>query len=389
MSRSLPLDGARRRPLVLAATLLALAACADASTTAPAVALRADADAASHGAVGGVFTTTNGATENAVVAFARAADGSLTLRGTYATGGRGIGGTADPLQSQFALTLSRDAHWLFVANAGSDDVSAFRVAKDGLTLVGRAASGGTRPVSVAVSHDVVYVLNAVSGDIGILRVGNDGSLALVGTRDLGAGSDGAAAIRVSPDGQTLAVTKRVSRTIEGIAIARDGMLGAPIATPSAGVVPFGFDYTPRGQIVVSEAGSGSASSYDQARDGALALVSGPISTAGQRAPCWLIVDPSGRFAYTANAGSASITGYSIASNGALALLTPGGLTGDLGAGAQPLDLDMSRDGRFLYVFENGTGTIGAFAVDGSGNLAALPDTPGLVARGGYMGLAAY
>jgi len=50
---------------------------------------------------------------------------------------------------------------------------------------------------------------------------------------------------------------------------------------------------------------------------------------------------------------------------------------------------MSRNGDFLYVFKNGTGTIGAFSVAGDGSLTPLPDTPGLVARGGYMGLAAY
>jgi 6-phosphogluconolactonase (cycloisomerase 2 family) len=101
------------------------------------------------------------------------------------------------------------------------------------------------------------------------------------------------------------------------------------------------------------------------------------------------VNNSGRFAYTANAGSATITGFSVAANGALSLLTSTGVTGDLGAGAQPLDLDMSRNGNFLYVMKNGTGTIGAFAVGGDGGLTPLADTPGLVARAGYMGLAAY
>ena len=65
------------------------------------------------------------------------------------------------------------------------------------------------------------------------------------------------------------------------------------------------------------------------------------------------------------------------------------MSGDLGAGAQPLDLDMSRSGNFLYVMKNGTGTIGGFAVAGDGSLTALADTPGLAARAGYMGLAAY
>ena len=76
-------------------------------------------------------------------------------------------------------------------------------------------------------------------------------------------------------------------------------------------------------------------------------------------------------------------------SGALSLLSPTGVSGDLGAGAMPLDLDMSRNGSFLYVMKNGTGTIGGFAVAGDGSLSPLADTPGLVARAGYMGLAAY
>ena len=98
---------------------------------------------------------------------------------------------------------------------------------------------------------------------------------------------------------------------------------------------------------------------------------------------------SGRFAYTANAGTSNITGFAIDAQGLLTRLTDSGVSGDLGAGANPLDLDMSRNGNFLYVFKNGMGTIAAFSVAGDGSLTAMPDTPGLVARGGYMGLAAY
>jgi hypothetical protein len=36
-----------------------------------------------------------------------------------------------------------------------------------------------------------------------------------------------------------------------------------------------------------------------------------------------------------------------------------------------------------------TGTVGAFTVNSNGTLTPLPDTPGLVAQAGYMGLAAF
>ena len=77
-----------RTTLTLLLATVATAACSD--TTSP---IRPDGAAASVGAaaaVGGVFTQTNDPTANAVVAFARHADGSLSVLGSYPTGGRGI-----------------------------------------------------------------------------------------------------------------------------------------------------------------------------------------------------------------------------------------------------------------------------------------------------------
>jgi 6-phosphogluconolactonase (cycloisomerase 2 family) len=196
-------------------------------------------------------------------------------------------------------------------------------------------------------------------------------------------------VRVSPDGRLLDVTERASNTIDAFPIREGGSLGAPVQSASAGNTPFGFQFTPKGRLVVSEAGGPSVSSYNQARSGALSVISGAVSNGGQAAPCWLVVDPRGRFAYSANAGGSSISGFAIGNNGALTLLTPGGRTGDLGTGAQPLDIDFGGDGHFLYVLKNGAGTIGAFAVNPDGTLTALADTPGLFAASGFMGLVAF
>jgi 6-phosphogluconolactonase (cycloisomerase 2 family) len=375
---------------ILAAGAVALAACSDVQPTAPAITPVASNLSQSAQTVGGVFVSTNGLNGNAVVAFARAADGTLTPTGTFATGGTGIGGVGDPLASQFAVALSHNAKFLVVVNAGSNDVSSFAVDGGSLTLVDRASSGGDRPVSVTISNGYVYALNTISNTIGVLELGNDGSLtALPGkTKALAAGANGAAEVRANPTGSLVVVTERVSTRLESFAVNQDGSLGDPVVTAAAGTTPFGFDFTTRGQVIVSEAASASASSYETNADGSLSVVSAAASTL-QRATCWLIVNNSGRFAYTANAGTANITGFSIDAKGTLTRLAASGVTGDLGAGAQPLDLDMSRNGDFLYVMKNGTGTVGAFAVNGDGSLTPLPDTPGLAARAGYMGLAAY
>jgi 6-phosphogluconolactonase len=373
--------------------IAALAACSDQNATgltAPDQALASRDNGEHASAEGAVYVTTNGISGNEVKAFRRAGDGSLTPIGTFSTGGTGVGGVGDPLTSQAAEALSPDHELLFVVNAGSNDVSVFRVKHDGdLKLVDRKPSGGAFPNSIAIGDDAVYVLNANSSTVGIFSYNESGKLHARGTASLSPNVVGPTEVRVSPNGRWLDVTERGSNTIDAFRIKEHGNLSAPIKSTSAGPAPFGFQFTPRGVLVVSQAGSASVSSYTQSRDGALTVVSNSVSNGGQAAPCWLIVDRRGRFAYSANAGGSSISGFAIGSDGTLTLITPGGKTGDLGAGGQPLDIDFGGDGRFLYVLKNGTGTVGAFAVNSDGTLTPLPDTPGLAAHSGYMGLVAF
>jgi hypothetical protein len=77
-----------------------------------------------HSPGGAVFTLTNDAQANAVIAFNRSGRGTLSHPRSFATGGRGTGAG---LGSQGAIALSRNGRWLFAVNAGSNDVSVFSV----------------------------------------------------------------------------------------------------------------------------------------------------------------------------------------------------------------------------------------------------------------------
>jgi hypothetical protein len=81
---------------------------------------------------GAVFILTNDAKKNQVIAYERAANGTLSEPVYYDTNGRGSGGTTDPLESQGSLTLSQDHSLLFAVNAGSGTVSVFSVHKANL-----------------------------------------------------------------------------------------------------------------------------------------------------------------------------------------------------------------------------------------------------------------
>ena len=165
--------------------------------------------------------------------------------------------------------------------------------------------------------------------------------------------------------------------------------GSAVRSASNGLSPFGFDFVNGGQVAVSEAGSGAASLYDISKDGTLNVESASVSTNGQAAPCWLIATTSGRFAYTANAGSGTISGYSVGSNGQFSLINASGVTGSTGAGTTPLDLDLSRGDKYLYVLESGAGRIGAFALGANGALSPLAGVGGLAANSGLQGIAVY
>src|SRR5438034_1284028 len=96
----------------------------------PAIALGSGGAAHASGhAVGAVYTLTNDAAGNRVVAFDQASDGTLTLEGSYATGGLGSG---NGLGSQGAVVLSQGNKWLFAVNAGSNEISVFSVDPSGV-----------------------------------------------------------------------------------------------------------------------------------------------------------------------------------------------------------------------------------------------------------------
>ena len=119
----------------LALLTLSLAACArDAtspSTSMPDGALLSQGSA--NNSVGAVFTVSNQAGGNAVIAFSRASDGSLTPAGSFATLGNGTGAG---LGSQGAVVLSEDGDFLFAVNAASNTITSFAVNGASLTRIG-------------------------------------------------------------------------------------------------------------------------------------------------------------------------------------------------------------------------------------------------------------
>jgi 6-phosphogluconolactonase (cycloisomerase 2 family) len=341
---------------------------------------------------GAVFVISNAAGGNAVVAYQRKADGGLTPAGSYSTGGLGTG---SGLGSQGALVVSQNGRWLLAVNAGSDDISVFALGPGGPRLTDVEPSGGDRPISVTLSGHLVYVLNAGgSGNIAGFALSPRGRLTpLPGSiQPLSNGGAGAstdpAQISFSPDGQTLVVTEKATNRIVTYGVRR-GIASGPSVFASAGQTPFGFAFSHRNTLIVSEAFGGAAdasaaSSYHLA-GGSLAVVT-PSAPTTETAACWVAVSRNGRYAYTTNAGSGSVSGYAVGAGGRLTLLDDDGQTGITGPGSGPIDAAFSRNGNFLYVVAGGTDQIVIFAAGSDGSLTNLG---GVSIPATALGLAAF
>lgn len=335
---------------------------------------------------GAVYVLSNQPAGNEVLAFSRAADGTLSPAGSFATGGTGTGGG---LGSQGALIITRNGRWLFAVNAGSHEISSFRVRKNGLELVDRVPSGGMTPTSLTIHDDLLYVLNAGGeGNITGFEV-DEGELEPIAdsTRPLSGPATAPAQISFSPNGANLVVTERATNNISVYEVDDEGRANRLTVYPSSGATPFGFAFAGRSRLVVSEAngapGASAASSYTLGKDGLLKLVTGSASTL-QGAACWVVVTGDGRFAYTGNAASNSISAFAVARDGSLTLLNADGRAASTDAGAT--DLALSHNNQFLYVRNSRAGTIGAYAVAGDGSLTPIAGAAGLPA--GTAGLAA-
>lgn len=333
---------------------------------------------------GAVFALTNSPAGNAVVAYHRAADGSLTPTGSYPTGGLGTGAG---LGSQGAVIVTEDRRLLLAVNAGSNSISSFRIRREGLQFVETVASGGTMPTSLAARGGLIYVLNAAApNNVTGFRVSPRGRLIpLAGsTRPLSGGSTSPAQVGFSDDGDSLIVTERATNIIDTFIIDEDGLPEGPFINISAGPTPFGFAVGRRNTLFVSEAGAGGGASTYRVDDGQLDPISSMIMT-GQRAACWAILTPDGRFGYVTNAGTGNISGVAIARNGSATLLNADGITAV--TRGNPTDMAMSDDGRYLYARVAALSQIAVFRIRRNGSLSALPALSGTPA--GLAGLAGF
>lgn len=323
-----------------------------------------------------VFVQTDNVAGNQVVAYDRAANGTLTLANTYATHGLGgvlNGSQVDHLGSEGSLTYDAAHSLLYAVNAGSDTVSVFSVRGDQLSLRQVVGSGGTFPVSVAVHGDLVSVLNAQSGgsiqefysQFGHLVPvpGSNRNLGLTIPTDTTQFTHTPGQVLYSPDGSKLIVTtKATTNAIEVFNVGSFGSVSpSPVITTEPAAVPFVLAFDQAGHLVVGEAGPSALATFDLNRNGTLTPISELAS--GQTGLCW--VTAAGSLLYTGNTAANSTSGYVSNSNGQLSLL--GATPTDPGT----VDGSVSSDGHYFYVQTGGNGIVDEFQINTDGSLTEI------------------
>ncbi len=368
--------------LLAAGTAILLAGCdRDSTTTAPGDNNVPALDQARGTSTSYAYSATNAKAGNAIVVFTQGSNGALTPGSTFATGGRGSG---TGLGSQGSLVVSRDGQWLFAVNAGSNEVSVFRINGSSLSLTDRKPSGGDFPVSLTFENGFLYVLNqAHAGNIFGFALNSSGQLtALAGSRRPLSGAVATAAAQVSftDHGRTLVVTEKATNTIDTYQVGTDGLATGPSTHASAGVTPFGFTFTRNGNLLVSEAfggtpGASAASSYASVINGNVQVISSSVENT-QTASCWLAVSGDERFAYVANTGSGTISSYRIHKDATLELRQA--IAAQTGAGSAPIDLAFTSSG-VLYNLNETSGEIDQFQMGADGSLVSLGSVDALPA----------
>jgi len=331
-----------------------------------------------------LYTLSNNAEHNSVLVFNRNAEGYMEFSDEVDTEGQGTGGG---LGNQGALAMSENQRYLFAVNAGSNDVSVFRMSPNSLELLDRAAVDGIGPVSVTVSHNLVYVVNAEDDSIFGFRFDHrHGKLHPLPASKMALSGTGTSPAQISfnPTGDVLVVTEKASNQVVTFALGENGLPVKRYVLDSAGQVPFGFAFGKRDQFFVSEAfglddGNGATvSSYQIQEDGSASLIDGAVAV-NQMAACWLATTPNGRIAFTANTPAGTLSSFSIDSVGKLRLVET--IAAKENA---PRDMAISNSGKTLFTLNGGDNTIAVYKVMPSAKLQKIQTLDGLPA--GFTGL---
>ena len=269
---------------------------------------------------------------------------------------------------------------LFVANAGSNDVSAFTVdvTTGAITEVpGSPFPAGTNPQAMAMYGPNLFVANAGSDNVSVYTMGADGTLAAQPGSPIAVGK-GPTSILVEPNTGIVFVANHGGSNDISAFFYYD-LTPAPGSPFPAGGNPLGLavGFWQGGSFLYAanpDATHPSISTFSVgAPDGAVSPLSGSPFSLPVSHYMATAYNGSGQLAYLYATSGASVLGYTIDfATGALTAL-PGFA---LATGANSYSITVDPYSQFLYVANDGAGTISGFRLDSTtGALTSMAGSP--------------
>jgi 6-phosphogluconolactonase (cycloisomerase 2 family) len=335
-----------------------------------------------------VYTLTNDAKENGIAGFRQGDDGHLTQvsDSPFATGGKGL--TGGDIDEQGAIQVHGE--FLLAVNPGSDTIAVFRKGHEGTLKAVEGSpfpSGGSTPLSLTVHGDLVYVANQAAPfakpnsapNITGFRMDKNGTLKPIehSTMMFEKGH-GPAQVAFSPDGKLMAVSAGFqdedSSRIHCYRVLDDGTLkegpGSPL-TPKGASGTVGFSWDPNGErLYVSNFRGSSIIVFDIDKKTAALNQRGEPYGDMEKAACWTTITADGKTLYVANFVSNSISVFDIGANGTLKLV--GTTKRRAGDSPDTKDLELSKDGNYLYAVGSSKREIAVFRIGHDRMLTELP-----------------
>jgi len=331
-----------------------------------------------------VYTNDNIASANSTTVLSVDTTGSLKVLRTYSTRGKGSGSGSDYGSQPIAATHTSTNWCLFVSNAGSSNIAAFRInLKNGklTTVPGSPFSDGASGeqmtgISLAVGKSkLLFAANSESDSISVMKVSSNCTLSLVGMVNL---SYAPVALKVTPNGNFLIASylgpvdsfhidyKDNTITELGPFPSKGAPAGVAIRCGSTRV--FFGDTNANTQVEVFAIHS----------NGKLSEVSDFTNQEGSSSNN-VLLSPDQKKLYVTNNQSNQITVLSVSTSGHL---TFDSITTLNKPGAYALGLATNKGGNLLFVSEvNDPEKIGVLAASGK-SLKEVPNSPFSVVHNG-------
>ena len=235
--------------------------------------------------------------------------------------------------------------------------------------------------AIQLSSDGRYLLavDAKSNQISVLRLGSKGVPVLVGS-PVSSGGKEPLSIAVSGD-LVYVANSGPEPNVTGFQLGSNGSL-SPIANSTVALPPASGPgdvlFDPRGRkLVVTLVNTSSIASFHVRRDGLLVPAPGsPIAAqaAGPFGSEFRPTNPSQLFVSNAHAGggNGTVSAFLVAGSGQLAPISALPFA-DLQTA--PCWVEISHDGQFLFTVNTGSGSISSYSIKPDGSLALLGSTP--------------